>query len=322
MNNTGKEKKSDFDDDDWFSNSDTEDHNNDAFENEEDDSDEESDYSEPEPLQEKLERSTRQLRKASRKLHRLNPGRSVRTRRAPLPPRPPLPPMPPLPPGVEVLRSEKVIGIRGLDERLYREISRIAKKNGVSVAELINPLLAKYRFDSGSENGSTISNIKTLELNNEELVNLDDEIINLVNIKNLLLGPDITIETFKKIKKIEQINKIWVPSHLYLQVLKKAKHCKNIEKYKGDHLPLVLQKNFDSDVHLTKTFFEYFLESEEMVDLTVGGELRIDDDISISDFKQVIYSLQVDGDIHAPRHLIGYLFAKAECYGEIEESNG
>jgi hypothetical protein len=59
-----------------------------------------------------------------------------------------------------------------------------------------------------------------------------------------------------------------------------------------------------------------------MVDLTVGGELRIDDDISISDFKQVIYSLQVDGDIHAPRHLIGYLFAKAECYGEIEESNG
>ncbi|MHA2340659.1 MAG: hypothetical protein ACXADW_02225 [Candidatus Hodarchaeales archaeon] len=253
MNNTGKEKKSDFDDDDWFSNSDTEDHNNDAFENEEDDSDEESDYSEPEPLQEKLERSTRQLRKASRKLHRLNPGRSVRTRRAPLPPRPPLPPMPPLPPGVEVLRSEKVIGIRGLDERLYREISRIAKKNGVSVAELINPLLAKYRFDSGSENGSTISNIKTLELNNEELVNLDDEIINLVNIKNLLLGPDITIETFKKIKKIEQINKIWVPSHLYLQVLKKAKHCKNIEKYKGDHLPLVLQKNFDSDVHLTKT---------------------------------------------------------------------
>jgi hypothetical protein len=142
-----------------------------------------------------------------------------------------------------------------------------------------------------------------------------------VNIKSLLLGPDITVDTFKKIKKIEQINKIWVPSHLYIQVLKKAKHCKNIEKYKGDHLPLVLQKNFDSDVHLTKTFFEYFLESEEMVDLTVGGELSIDDDISLNDFKQVIYSLQVDGDIHAPRHLIGYLFAKAECYGEIEESD-
>ena len=65
--------------------------------------------------------------------------------------------MPPLPPGVEVHKSEKVIGIRGLDEQLYKEISRIAKKNGVSVADLINPLLAKYRFDSVGENGNTIS---------------------------------------------------------------------------------------------------------------------------------------------------------------------
>ncbi len=310
MNEPFNEKRKDNDFEDWVANSEKE-----TFEDEDDEIDDETDETSPDPIKEKFRKTT------EKKFRRLDPARSVRSKKSHMPPRPPLPPMPPLPPGVEVHRSEKVIGIRGLDERLYREISRIAKKNGVSVAELINPLLAKYRFNSESENGSTISNIKTLELNNEELVNLDDETINLVNIKSLLLGPDITIETFKKIKKIEQINKIWVPSHLYLLVLKKAKHCKNIEKYKGDHLPSVLQKSFDSDVHLSKTFFEYFIETGEMVDLTVGGELFIDNDISLSDFKEVIYSLQVDGDIQAPRHLIGYLFAKAECYGEIEESD-
>ena len=186
---------------------------------------------------------------------------------------------------------------------------------------MLNRLLAKYRFDSFSENGNTISNIKTLDLHEEELVTLADEKINLIDIKTLRFGPDITMETFSKINKIENINKIWVPSHLYLLVLKKAKHCENIEKYKGDHLPLVLQKSFDSDVHLSRTFFEYFLETGEMVDLTVYGELRIDNDITLDEFRNVIYSLFVDNDIHAPRHLIGFIFAKAKCYGDIEETN-
>ena len=56
-----------------------------------------------------------------------------------------------------------------------------------------------------------------------------------------------------------------------------------------------------------------------MVDLTVYGELRIDKDVTLNDFKSVIYNLRVDNDIQAPRHLIGFLFAKSKCYGEIEE---
>ncbi|UCG01144.1 MAG: hypothetical protein JSW11_16190 [Candidatus Heimdallarchaeota archaeon] len=238
----------------------------------------------------------------------------------PRPPRaPPLPPLPPLPPDIEILKSDKVIGIRGLDAQLYKDISRIARKNGVSVAELINRILAKYRYTSIGENGNTISNIDSLELFEEDLTHLDDEGINIIGVKNLSLGADVTHESFNKIRNIEHIEHIWVPPHLYLPLVKKARNCHQIEKYKGDKIPRVIQKSFDSDVHLTKSFFEYFLDEEQMVDLTVYGELRIDTDVSLDDFKSVIYNLRVDNDIQAPRHLIGFLFAKSKCYGEIEE---
>jgi hypothetical protein len=240
--------------------------------------------------------------------------------RPPHPPRvAPLPPVPPVPPDIEILKSDKVIGIRGLDARLYKDISRIAKRNGVSVAELINRILAKYRYTSIGENGNTISNIDSLELFEEDLAHLDDEGINIIGVKKFSLGSDVTHESFHKIRNIEHVERIWVPSHLYLPLVKKARNCHYIEKYKGDKIPRVIEKSFDSDVHLTPSFFEYFLEEEQMVDLTVYGELRIDKDVTLDDFKSVIYNLRVDNDIQAPRHLIGFLFAKSKCYGEIEE---
>ena len=240
--------------------------------------------------------------------------------RSPRPPRvAPLPPVPPMPPDIEILKSDKVIGIRGLDARLYKDISRIAKKNGISVAELINRILAKYRYTSIGENGSTISNIDSLELFEDDLAHLDDEGIHIIGVKNLSLAADITYESFNKIRNIEHIDHIWVPSRLYLPLVKKARNCHKIEKYKGDKIPRVVEKSLDSDVHLTPSFFEYFLEEEQMVDLTVYGDLRIDKDVTLNDFKSVIYNLRVDNDIQAPRHLIGFLFAKSKCYGEIEE---
>ncbi|MFX0124414.1 MAG: hypothetical protein ACFFAE_12300, partial [Candidatus Hodarchaeota archaeon] len=133
------------------------------------------------------------------------------------------------------------------------------------------------------------------------------------------LGADVTHESFNKIQNIEHVEHIWVPHHLYLPLVKKVRNCNIIEKYKGDKIPRVIQKSFDSDVHLTRSFFEYFLEEEQMVDLTVYGELKIDKDVTLDDFKSVIYNLRVDNDIQAPRHLIGFLFAKSKCYGEIEE---
>jgi hypothetical protein len=352
MNVPFKDKKKDFDDEqdeidddfaeNWSSDSDENDDDHiritdDEEEEVDDDEEEEDEDDEPQLIiaETRRVRPTRPARSArttrtarlarevrdDENSRRLRPPKPFKSHYIvpPVPPMPPMPPMPPLPTDFEVIKSDKVIGIRGLDKRLYKDISAIAKKNGVSVAELLNRLLAKYRFDSVSENGNTISNVSTLDLYEEELAALADEKINLVDIKTLRFGPDITIETFSKVNKIEGIRKIWVPSHLYLLVLKKAKHCDNIEKYRGDHLPLVLQKSFDSDVHLSRTFFDYFLDTGEMVDLTVYGELRIDMDITLEDFKNVIYSLYVDNDIHAPRHLIGFIYAKAKCYGEIEE---
>ncbi|MHA2245889.1 MAG: hypothetical protein ACXADY_13075 [Candidatus Hodarchaeales archaeon] len=184
---------------------------------------------------------------------------------------------------------------------------------------MINRILAKYRYNSISENGNTISNIDSLELFEEDLAHLDDEVVNIIGVKNLLLGTDVTHESFNKIQNIEHVDRIWVPSHLYMPLIKKARNCPKVERYRGDKIPRIVQNSFDSNVHLTSSFFEYYLETEQMVDLTVYGDLKIDKDVTLDDFKSVIYNLRVDGDIQTPRHLIGFLFAKSKCYGEIEE---
>ncbi|PWI48090.1 hypothetical protein CEE45_08680 [Candidatus Heimdallarchaeota archaeon B3_Heim] len=320
MFDLNKKGKKFFDDDD-----------DDSFESVSEDWASDEDDKEDDPLitddedpEELIRFAVKEARKEGKRVARrvTRAARAIRTPRTPrAPPLPPVPPLPPLPPEIEILKSDKVIGIRGLDTRLYKDLSKIARKNGLSVADLINRLFAKYRYDSVGENGNTISNVSSLELNEEELVTLDDEIINIVGVKNLLLSPDITPETFQKIKRVENVERIWVPSHLYLLLLKKVKNCYKIEKFKGDRLPQVVQKSFDSDVHLTSSFFDYFLETDQQVDLRVYGELRIDTDVSLDDFRQVIYNLAVDGDIHAPKHLIGLLFATVKCYGEIEATN-
>jgi hypothetical protein len=264
---------------------------------------------------EDLRAKERRLLAKEKRYSRLErPARPARV----VPPLPPVPPVPPLPSDIKILKSDKVIGIRGLNSQLYKDISKIAKKNHLSVGELLNRVLAKYRYNSFGEERDIISHIDSLELIEEELGNLEDP-ISIINVKTLLLAPDITTESFKKIEKIENIERVWVPSHLYLTLLKKARHCIQIEKYKGEILPQVVQKRFDSDLKLSQSFIQYFIETEQQVDLTVHGDLQIDSDVTLDNFKDVIYSLRVDGDIEAPNPLVGYLFAKAKVYGEIIE---
>ena len=128
------------------------------------------------------------------------PSRPIRAVRAP--PLPPVPPIPPLPSDIKILKSDKVFGIRGLDSHLYKDISKIAKKNHLSVGELLNRVLAKYRYNSfGEDESDIISHLESLELHEDELVNIDNP-ISIINAKTLLLAPNITVESFKKINKI------------------------------------------------------------------------------------------------------------------------
>ncbi len=241
--------------------------------------------------------------------------------RPPRPPRlvKPLPPLPPLPPipEFEFSRSDKVFGIRGLDPRIYKDITKIARKHGVSVAELVNRIFAHYRYTS-EEDSQIISGLRSLEIHEEELQELNDNPVSFIEIQQLVFGSDVSSESFKKIKEIKHIGRLLVPSHLYLLALKKARRCERIEKYKGNAVPRIVSKRFNGDVKLTSEFFEYFIENEEKVSLEIYGELEIEESVSVDDLKATINSLRVDSDIRVPRHLIGWMYAKAECYGEIE----
>jgi hypothetical protein len=317
MNKRPPTKKKRLDDEEGLDEDDEDIHEEYYDDEEDEDEDMEVDTGEHERLLKAHEAETRGY-ESYLKADAFHRTRRPRPPRAPklVKPLPPLPPLPPIP-DFELASSKKVFGIRGLDPTIYKDITKIARKHGVSVAELVNRIFAQYRYAS-EEESQVISGLRSLEIHEDELQELNDNPVRFVEIQPLIFGADVSSESFKKIKEIKHIGRLWVPSHLYLLALKKARMCERIEKYKGDTIPRIVSKSFNGDVKLTSEFFEFFIENEEKVSLVIYGELEIEENVSVDDLKATINSLRVDSDIRVPRHLIGWMYAKAECYGEIE----
>ena len=214
-------------------------------------------------------------------------------------------------------KSSKVIGIRGLNPHLYNEVSIKAKQRGITVSDLINEIFMQYINNSGN-NIQVIGGLDSLELHEDELHELGGPGINFVDIGKLAFAPDVTRETFDGIKSIKRVDKILVPKNLYIPLLKKVRHSGGITKYSGQNIPRLITKFFHSDVHLSSDFFQYFIESEIKVNLSVEGDLTIDEDVTSDELKTVVNSLRVEGDIVVPRDLAGWTFAVANCEGGIE----
>lgn len=255
----------------------------------------------------------KQLRAYSRDLRKQY--RSAATDRIPpVPPAPPVPPMPPLPPSHEDPR--KVIGIRGLNPQTYKEIRRHAKKLGINVSDLINDIFSQYL--SNSKDFQTIRNVDSLEITEHDLIDLGYTSLNLEYIGTLTFSPEVTIDSFNRIISISQVNNIRVPAHLYLPLLRKVRNCNKIEKFSGESIPQIVTKEFNSDIKLSRSFFEYFIEDKAMVALIANTDLDIEEDVTLDLFKSVVNSLTVHGSIRIPKHLEGWILAKAECHDDID----
>ena len=239
----------------------------------------------------------------------------------PTPPVPPAdgmkPPRPPKPPKAIAIgiSSPRIVGIRGLDTDIYKEIKARAKLLDTNVSDLVNSIFSNYLAEEA--NGQTISGLEELEISNEDLASLGPS-VRFADIDRLIFSPDITSETFTNIKEIKRCSRISVPSHLYLPLLKIAKHCGKIEKYKGQDIPRIIKKEFHSDVNLPREFFKYFLESGQQIDLEVYGEFTVPEDVTLEEWEKVVHSLRVDSEIRVPKELLGWIYAKAETYGDIE----
>ena len=226
-----------------------------------------------------------------------------------MPPKPPRPPRPPRPPKVP-----EVIGIRGLDYQNYKIIAEKAREQGKTISELLNEIIDLYLVQ---EEGY-IGNIDSLDISLDDLNELDEN-IKFYDIKRLTFSSDIDRSAFKKIKEIRNVDQIFIPPHLYLLTVKIAHNCGKIEKYSSDTPPTIITKSFDGDISLPRDFFQIFLERGEKINLKVYGDLSITSDVSLDEFRSVIHSLSVDGDIHVPKSLIGSIYAIGTLYREVYE---
>ncbi len=132
-----------------------------------------------------------------------------------------------------------------------------------------------------------------------------------------MFGPGISSEAFAKVSQVRRVDRVVVPSNLYFSLLQKVRHCGRIEKYSGNTIPHIIRKAFSSDASLSREFFEYFIEDGSKIDLIVHGDLEIDEDVTVEHLKKVFRALRVSGDILIPRAAQGWIYAIAECHGEI-----
>ncbi len=223
------------------------------------------------------------------------------------PPSPPTPPTPPPPP--------KVIGIRGLDQHFYNKIGVEAKKLNIRVSDLINDIFRQY-FDKKGGEEDIIRGLDTLNISSDDLAELG--LTSFRNIEILLFGQDITIEAFKKVKELRNINKIFVPPHLYIPLLKKIEKCGKIEKYRGEAPSNFIHKEFHSDITLPRDFFQYFIENDEKVILISNCDLEVEDDVTLKEWEVAVHSLTCHGDIKAPLELRGWIYTRAEAYSDVD----
>ena len=147
---------------------------------------------------------------------------------------------------------KKQISIRGMDEKLYRQISSLARELGVNVGTLINQAIQTYlslppevrtparllkaavevpiEFTSGmiDSTGITISDIGNLTVSRKDLEDVKNK-ISFRNIKRLEFSEDIDEDLFtKKVRSISYCDELIIPKSLRkLTVLSK---CKKVEK--------------------------------------------------------------------------------------------
>lgn len=140
--------------------------------------------------------------------------------------------------------GKKPISIRGIDRRLYEEMSVLAKQAGRTIGELLNEAMELFisfregvrevsnKFIEGLEKSKStvISNINTLTINANDLKEAEGMII-FKDIDRLEFDNDVSQELFNdKVRRIIKVNKLIIPKNLSkIKVLTKCLFVSSIE---------------------------------------------------------------------------------------------
>ena len=219
--------------------------------------------------------------------------------------------------------EKRVVGIRGLDLQIYEQIQELARKKNDNVANIINDALKKYLQNTDDIEYTapqTISGQTKFEITADALKQLsplrieDCSTVIIVDENN-----EITSDMIEKdLESITRAQEIYVPTNLYYVILKKAKNVNNVIKYDGSWREETTI-TFGANAKVNLSMLEKFKEENKRLKIIVsGGDLLIQNDISVDMFDDMISELKVKGNLIVPEDLYASVLTKGSIDGSVQ----
>ena len=219
------------------------------------------------------------------------------------------------------MSEKRVVGIRGLDLQIYEQIQELARRKGDNVANIINDALKKYLTSSEDVDYTapqTISGQSKFEITAEALKQLSPLRIEDVS-RVVIIGDDITVAMIdENLESIIRSQDIFVPDRLFYVILKKSKNVNNVIKYSGlwkEETTL----NFGANAKLNSKMLDKFKQENKRLKVIVtGGDLLIENDITVDMFEEMISELKVKGNLIVPEALYASVLTKGTIEGSVQ----
>ncbi|MFW9928195.1 MAG: hypothetical protein ACFFD1_02260 [Candidatus Thorarchaeota archaeon] len=224
------------------------------------------------------------------------------------------------------MSEKRVIGIRGLDESIYDEIQKIAKEKNQNIADIFNDALRQYliSLDNDYIPPNIISGHMKFIVNSEALIQLNP--LRIENVDKVIIENDekLTLDLIEtNLEGIKSANYVYVPQQFYYIIIKKSKHCQNIEPYEGKYRA---EENleFNSSVKITSSMLERFKNQNKRVRIKAYGDIYFDYKIDTDLFDEVVSSLKINGGLYCSEELQPIVLTKGSVTGNlgiIDENN-
>lgn len=221
------------------------------------------------------------------------------------------------------MSEKRVVGIRGLDLQIYEQIQELARRKGDNVANIINDALKKYLSSSNDVDYTapqTISGQSKFEITAEALHELSP--LRIEDVATVIVVDDtnqITSDMINQdLESIIRSQEIYVPDRLYYVILKKAKNVNNVIKYTGPWKEETTL-NFGANAKLNAKMLQKFKQENKRLKIIVtGGDLLIENDISVDMFEEMISELKVKGNLIVPEALYASVLTKGTIEGSVQ----
>lgn len=120
------------------------------------------------------------------------------------------------------------------------------------------------------------------------------------------------------LESISRAQEIYVPTKFYYVILKKAKNVNNVIKYDGTWREETTI-TFGANAKVNLSMLEKFKQENKRLKIVVtGGDLLIQNDISVDMFDDMISELRVKGNLFVPENLYASVLTKGSIDGSVQ----